>query len=63
MVLYKVYHSDIGIAFIQIMINVCFVYLQDPNSNKIKQLRGEHDASGVITRFILMDTQPVIGDW
>ena len=40
-----------------------FVYSQDPNSNKIKQLRGEHDASGVITRFMLMDTQPVIGDW
>ena len=37
--------------------------LQDPNTNKIKQLRNLTDASGVITKFMLMDTQPVLGDW
>ena len=37
--------------------------LQDPNKNKIKQWRGEHDVSGVVTKYLDLDTQPVIGDW
>ena len=37
--------------------------LQDPNTNKIKQLRNLTDTTGVITKFMLMDSQPVLGDW
>ncbi|KAL4230965.1 hypothetical protein ACF0H5_011338 [Mactra antiquata] len=39
------------------------VEIYDPNTNKIKQWKGLQDASGVITKFMLMDTQPVLGDW
>ncbi|XP_052794993.1 CD109 antigen-like isoform X3 [Mya arenaria] len=35
----------------------------DPNTNKIKQWKGLQDASGVITNFLNIDTQPVLGDW
>ncbi|XP_033743834.1 CD109 antigen-like [Pecten maximus] len=35
----------------------------DPNSNKIKQLLGVQDSTGVLTNFMIMDTKPVLGDW
>lgn len=36
---------------------------QDPNTNKIKQILGARDSTGVITNFLEVDTQPVLGDW
>ena len=36
---------------------------KDPATNKIKQWKGLSDASGVITKLMLMDSQPVLGDW
>ncbi|XP_052253498.1 CD109 antigen-like isoform X15 [Dreissena polymorpha] len=39
------------------------IEIYDPNMNKIKQWLGLSDASGVVTNFLEMDTQPVIGDW
>ncbi|KAJ8297468.1 hypothetical protein KUTeg_023999 [Tegillarca granosa] len=39
------------------------ISIYDPNTNKIKQWLGVRDISGVITNFMLMDTQPVLGDW
>ncbi|XP_067661520.1 CD109 antigen-like [Haliotis asinina] len=35
----------------------------DPNSNKIKQWVGLQDASGVITNYLPIASQPVLGDW
>ncbi|XP_067663894.1 CD109 antigen-like isoform X3 [Haliotis asinina] len=35
----------------------------DPNSNKIKQWVGLKDASGVITNYLPISSQPVLGDW
>lgn len=37
--------------------------IYDPNSNKIKQWRGLKSTAGVITNYMLMDTQPVLGYW
>ncbi|XP_060581140.1 CD109 antigen-like isoform X3 [Ruditapes philippinarum] len=37
--------------------------IYDPATNKIKQWRGLSDPSGVVTKFMLMDSQPVLGDW
>ncbi|KAL3880815.1 hypothetical protein ACJMK2_033022, partial [Sinanodonta woodiana] len=39
------------------------VSIYDPNSNKIKQWLNVDDSSGVITSLMVMDTQPVLGDW
>lgn len=36
---------------------------QDPNTNKIKQILGVRDSTGVITNYLEVDTQPVLGDW
>lgn len=36
---------------------------QDPNTNKIKQILGARDSTGVITNFLEVDTQTVLGDW
>lgn len=36
---------------------------QDPNTNKIKQILGARDSTGVITNYLEVDTQPVLGDW
>ena len=40
-----------------------YLFHQDANTNKIKQWRGLQDASGVNTLHMVMDTQPVLGDW
>ncbi|XP_053399009.1 CD109 antigen-like isoform X3 [Mercenaria mercenaria] len=37
--------------------------IYDPATNKIKQWKGLTDASGVVTKFMIMDSQPVLGDW
>lgn len=42
---------------------VVFKKKQDPNTNKIKQILGARDSTGVITNFLEVDTQPVLGDW
>lgn len=42
---------------------VVFKKTQDPNTNKIKQILGARDSTGVITNFLEVDTQPVLGDW
>ncbi|CAC5388514.1 CD109 [Mytilus coruscus] len=39
------------------------IEIYDPNTNKIKQWLQVRDASGVLTNFMIMDTQPVLGDW
>ncbi|XP_033743827.1 CD109 antigen-like isoform X3 [Pecten maximus] len=39
------------------------IEIYDPNSNKIKQLLGVKDSTGVLTNFMIMDTKPVLGDW
>lgn len=36
---------------------------QDPNTNKIKQILGARDSTGVINNYLEVDTQPVLGDW
>lgn len=39
------------------------IEIYDPNTNKIKQILGARDSTGVITNFLEVDTQPVLGDW
>jgi len=36
---------------------------KDASTNKIKQWMGLRDVSGVVTNYIKLDTQPVLGDW
>lgn len=40
-----------------------YILTQDPNTNKIKQITGARDSTGVITNFLEVDSQPVLGDW
>eukprot|EP00105_Crassostrea_gigas_P038152 XP_019922300.1 PREDICTED: CD109 antigen-like [Crassostrea gigas] len=39
------------------------IEIYDPNTNKIKQILGARDSTGVITNYLEVDTQPVLGDW
>nr|XP_034324217.1 CD109 antigen isoform X1 [Crassostrea gigas]XP_034324218.1 CD109 antigen isoform X1 [Crassostrea gigas] len=39
------------------------IEIYDPNTNKIKQILGVRDSTGVITNYLEVDTQPVLGDW
>ncbi|XP_062608191.1 CD109 antigen-like isoform X3 [Saccostrea cucullata] len=39
------------------------IEIYDPNTNKIKQILGARDATGVVTNFLEVDSQPVLGDW
>ena len=40
-----------------------YILTQDPNTNKIKQIMGARDSTGVVTNFLEVDSQPVLGDW
>ncbi|XP_053399007.1 CD109 antigen-like [Mercenaria mercenaria] len=40
-----------------------YIDIHDPATNKIKQWTGLTDASGVVTKCMIMDSQPVLGDW
>lgn len=40
-----------------------YICLQDPNTNKIKQILGARDITGVVTNYLEVDSQPVLGDW
>ena len=44
-------------------IDIFSLSFKDPRGNKIKQWRGLQDVSGVITNYMLMDTQPILGNW
>ncbi|XP_022321696.2 CD109 antigen-like isoform X2 [Crassostrea virginica] len=39
------------------------IEIYDPNTNKIKQIMGARDSTGVVTNFLEVDSQPVLGDW
>ncbi|XP_048758952.2 CD109 antigen-like isoform X2 [Ostrea edulis] len=39
------------------------IEIYDPNTNKIKQILGARDITGVVTNYLEVDSQPVLGDW
>nr|XP_022294895.1 CD109 antigen-like [Crassostrea virginica] len=39
------------------------IVIYDPNRNKIKEIFGARDFTGVITNFLEIDSKPVLGDW
>nr|XP_022294874.1 CD109 antigen-like [Crassostrea virginica] len=39
------------------------IVIYDPNRNKIKEIFGARDFTGVVTNFLEIDSKPVLGDW
>ncbi|KAL5012796.1 hypothetical protein ScPMuIL_011347 [Solemya velum] len=39
------------------------IWVADPNGNKIKQFLGAQNEYGVITKAIIVDTHPILGNW